>query len=63
LTANRAEILIEVSAPPAPHSQLSYDEYPDRSVSVGRWDGEGGDSPPALICQSQVADTSYPWLS
>ena len=33
-------------------SQLSYDEYTDctLSASVGRWDGEGEDWPPALIC-------------
>jgi len=32
----RAEIWTEISAPPAPPSQLSYDEYTDRTLSVGR---------------------------
>jgi len=31
-------------------SQLSYDEYTDCTLSVGRWDSEGEDWPPALIC-------------
>ena len=41
----------EISAPPAPLSQLSYDEYTDRTLSVWRWDGEGENWPPALICR------------
>src|SRR6218665_3240424 len=36
---------------PAPPSQLSYDEYTDRTLSVGRGDGEGKDWPPVLICR------------
>ena len=32
-------------------SELSYGEYTDRTLSVGRWDSEGGDWPPALICR------------
>jgi len=32
----RAEILLEISVPSAPPSQLSYDEYTDRTLSVGR---------------------------
>ena len=35
----------EISAPPVPPSQLSYDEYTDCTVSVGRLDGEGEDWP------------------
>jgi len=31
-----AEIWFEISVPPAPPSQLSYDEYNDRTLSVGR---------------------------
>ena len=31
----RAEIWFEISAPPAPPSQLSYDEHTDRKLSVG----------------------------
>jgi len=31
----RAEICIEISAPPAPPSEFSYDEYTDRTLSVG----------------------------
>jgi len=30
-----AEIWFEISAPPAPPSQLCYDEYTDRTLSVG----------------------------
>jgi len=48
---DRAEIWFEISAPPAPPSQLSYDEYTDCTLSVGRTDGEGEDWPPALICR------------
>ena len=48
----RAEIWIEIFAPPAPPSQLSYDEYTDRTLSVGRWDSEGANWPPIQICQS-----------
>ena len=32
----RAEIWLEISVPPVPHSQLSYDEYTDHTLSVGR---------------------------
>ena len=46
----RTEIWFEISVPPAPPSQLSYDEYTDRTLSVGRWGGEGKDWPTALIC-------------
>ena len=35
-TPARAEIWFEISAPPAPPSQLGYDEYTDRTLSVGR---------------------------
>ena len=55
-----------LTAPPAPPSQLSYDEYIDRTLSVGRWDGEGEDWPAALICWglgNEVANTSHPWVS
>src|SRR6218665_907614 len=31
-------------------SQLSYDEYTDHALSVGRCDGEGEDWLPAFIC-------------
>ena len=46
-------------------SQLSYDEYTDRMISVGILDGEGEDWPPALICRGkkdEVANTLWPWL-
>ena len=33
-----AEILFDISAPPAPPRQLSSDEYTDRTLSVGRWE-------------------------
>src|SRR6218665_3784538 len=33
---SRAEIWFEISYPPAPPSQLSYDEYTDSTLSVGR---------------------------
>ena len=45
-----------------PYSQLSYDEYTDLKLAVGRWDGEGEDWPPALICrgyENEVANTSW----
>ena len=32
----RVEIWFETSAPPAPHSQLCFDEYTDCTLSVGR---------------------------
>ena len=48
-TSERAGIWFEISVPPAPPSQLSYDEYTDHTLSVGRRDGEGEDWPPALI--------------
>jgi len=34
-----------------PPSQLSYDEYNNCTLSMGRWDGEGEDWPPDFICQ------------
>ena len=46
------------------HSQLSYDEYTDRTPTVERWDGEGEDWPSARICrdyENKVATISYPW--
>jgi len=49
-TPTKAEIWFKISVPPAPPGQLSYDEYTDRTLSVGRRDGEGEDWPPALIC-------------
>jgi len=42
---------MEISAPLAPPSQLRYDEYTDRTLSVERGDGEAEDWRPALICQ------------
>jgi len=36
----REEICIEISAPSAPPSQLSYDEYTDRTLAVVRRDGD-----------------------
>ena len=47
---SRVEIWFKISAPPAPHSQLSYDEHTDTTLSVERWDCEGEDWPPTLIC-------------
>jgi len=47
----RAEIWFEISIPPAPSMQLSYDEYTDSTLSVGRWDGEGEDLLSTLICR------------
>ena len=32
----RAETWLEISAPPVPPSQHSYDEYTDRTLTVGR---------------------------
>ena len=61
----KAEILIKISAPPVPRSQLSYDEYTDRTMSMGIWDSEGEDWSFTLICrglENEVANTSYPWL-
>jgi len=31
--------------------KLSYNEYIDRTLSVGRWDSDGEDWPPARMCQ------------
>ena len=57
------------SAPPAPNSQLCYDEYTDRTQctvhSVGRWDDEAENWPPTLVCrgyENEVASTWYPRL-
>ena len=50
-TPARAEIWFEISAPSALPSQLIYDEYTDCTLSVGRWDEEGDDRPPAIICR------------
>jgi len=35
-TPAKVELWFEISAPPVPPSQLSYDEYNDRTLSVGR---------------------------
>jgi len=51
LCPDRAEIWIEISAPPVPPSQLSYNEYTDRTLSVERWGGEREDWPFALTCR------------
>jgi len=64
-TPARAEIWFEISVPPVPPSQLSFDEYTDRTLPAGRWDGETEDWPPTRICRGQeneVTSTSYPWL-
>ena len=49
----RAEIWFEISAPPAPPSQLSYDEYTDRTRSLGRQDGEGENWPPLSYAEAK----------
>ena len=49
-TPARAEIWLEISVQSALPSQLSYDEYTDRTLSVGRRDGEGEEWLPTLIC-------------
>ena len=41
--------LSEISDPSLHPSLLSYDEYTDRTLPVGRWGGEGEDWPSALI--------------
>jgi len=48
----RAEIWFEISAPSEPRRQLSYDEYTDRTLSVGRRDYEGEDRPDFFISRS-----------
>ena len=45
----RAEIWIKISAPPVPPNELNFDENTDRTLSVGRGDGEEGDWPSALV--------------
>ena len=52
-TPARAEIWFQISVPSAPPSQFTYDGYTDRTMSVGRPDGEGEDWPPALLCQAK----------
>src|SRR6218665_1154059 len=52
-TPARAEIGCDISVPPVATSQLSYDEYTDRTLSVGRGDGEGetGHPPPYVVAK------------
>ena len=40
-----AEISFQISVSPAPPSPISYNEYTDRTLPVGRWDGKGVDWP------------------
>ena len=45
------KIWFKISAPSAPNNQLSCNEYPDCTLSVGRSDGKAEDWPPVLILQ------------
>jgi len=50
-TSAWAEIWFEIVALSESPSELSNDEYTDRSLSVGGLDREEEDWPPALVCR------------